>query len=106
LKRQSSLTIEFDCRTARASYGGCGPHLGACCPRAAKVAVTNLAATPTSQWDSIVFQRRFILLAFTSLAWLIALTLVLSSIFKDRTKHVPGKANNTATGTRRRSDFL
>jgi hypothetical protein len=79
---------------------------GACCPRAAKVAVTNLAATPTSQWDSIVFQRRFILLAFTSLAWLIALTLVLSSIFKDRTKHVPGKANNTATGTRRRSDFL
>ena len=106
MKRQSSLTIEFDCRTARASYGGCGPHLGACCPRAAKVAVTNLAATPTSQWDSIVFQRRFILLAFTSLAWLIALTLVLSSIFKDRTKHVPGKANNTATGTRRRSDFL
>ena len=79
---------------------------GACCPRAAKVAVTNLAATPTSQWDSIVFQRRFILLAFTSLAWLIALTLVLSSIFKDRTKHVPGKAYNTATGTRRRSDFL
>ena len=79
---------------------------GACCPRAAKVAVTNLAATPTSQWDSIVFQRRFILLAFTSLAWLIALTLVLSSIFKDRTKHAPGKANNTATGTRRRSDFL
>ena len=79
---------------------------GACCPRAAKVAVTNLAATPTSQSDSIVFQRRFILLAFTSLAWLIALTLVLSSIFKDRTKHVPGKANNTATGTRRRSDFL
>ena len=75
-------------------------------PRAAKVAVTSLVATPTSQWDSIVLQRRFILMAFTGLAWLIALSLVLSSIFKDRTKHAPGKTNNTAAGTRRRNDFL